>query len=220
MTTPLNEAASWAIDRRMAEARSARRAWGVAVVAATIAALEAVALAGLAPLKTLVPMTVLVDRTTGFAQAVAGNGGQTITPDAALAQALLAQYVIAREGMDRARLAQDYRRVALWSDGAVRRDYIAAMQAGSGHEPPGGTITAVVESVSLTGAGQAQVRFVTTRRPGQGAPQRAYWVARLAYHFSGAPMAMADRLDNPLGLAVTGYIRDAEVPPPAVEEAP
>ncbi len=213
MTTPLAQAASWALDRRMAEVRSARRAWMVAGVAGTIAALEAVALVGLAPLKTLVPMTVLVDRTTGFAQAV--GPAQTINPDAALTQALLAQYVVAREGMGRARLAVDYRRVALWSEGAVRRDYIAAMQAGP---PPGVEVTASVESVSLAGPGQAHVRFVTTRRIGEGHSTREWWVAQVAYRFNGAPMAMADRLDNPLGLAVTHYARDQEAPP--VSDAP
>ena len=207
MTSSVAEAASWALDRRMAEARSARRAWIVASVAVAVAVLEAVALAGLAPLKTLVPVTVMVDRTTGFAQSV--EGVQTITPDAALTQALLAQYVVAREGMERAQ----YRRVALWSQGAVRRDYIAAMQAG----PPAGTSVAV-ESVSLTGPGRAQVRFATTRRVGDGPPLRGWWVAQVGWRFSGAPMAMADRLDNPLGLAITQYVRDQEAPPVSAPE--
>jgi type IV secretion system protein VirB8 len=213
MTSPYAEAASWALDRRMAEIRSARRAWLVAGVAVTVAALEALALVALAPLKTLVPTTVLVDRTTGFAQAVAGDGGQTITPDAALTQALLAQYVIARESMDRARVAGDYRRVALWSDGVARRDYIAATQAAVSGLAPGTITTVAVESVSLESGGQARVRFVTTRKTGTGITTRAWWVAQIGYRFSGAPIAMADRLDNPLGLAVTRYVRDQEAPP-------
>lgn len=215
MTSPYAEAASWALDRRMAEIRSARRAWLVAGVAVTIAALEALALVALAPLKTLVPTTVLVDRTTGFAQAVAGNGGQTITPDAALTQALLAQYVVARESMDRARISGDYRRVALWSDGAVRRDYIAATQAAVSGLASGTITTVAVESVSLEPGGQARLRFVTTRKAGTGTTTttRSWWVAQIAYRFSGAPVAMADRLDNPLGLAVTRYVRDSEAPP-------
>lgn len=218
MTSPYAEAASWALDRRMAEIRSARRAWLVAGVAVTIAALEALALVALAPLKTVVPTTVLVDRTTGFAQAVAGNGEQSITPDAALTQALLAQYVIAREGMDRARIAGDYRKVALWSDGAVRRDYIAATQAAAPGMTSGTITTVAIESVSLEAGGQARVRFVTTRRAGTGTFTRAWWVAQIAYRFSGAPLAMADRLDNPLGLGVTRYARDQEAPP--VNDAP
>lgn len=216
MTSPYSEAASWALDRRMVEIRSARRAWIVAAIAGTIAALEALALVGLAPLKTVVPMTVLVDRTTGFAQAV-GSKEQTITPDAALTQALLAQYVVARETVDRARVQGDYRKVALWSDGAVRRDYIAAMQA---LRPTEAVTDVTIESVSLDAPGQARVRFVTTRRAGAGAAMRGWWVVRMAYHYSGAALAMADRLDNPLGLAVTRYARDQEAPPVTGEVGP
>jgi type IV secretion system protein VirB8 len=212
MTSPYAEAASWALDRRVAEVRSARRAWIVAGVAVTIAALEAMALVALAPLKTVVPTTVLVDRTTGFAQAVAGNGGQVITPDAALTQALLAQYVVAREGMDRARLPGDYRKVALWSDGAVRRDYVAGMQQAVPKLLPGAVTTVTIESVSLEAPGQARVRFATTHKAGASVV-RGWWVAQVSYRFSGAPIAMADRLDNPLGLAITRYARDQEAPP-------
>jgi type IV secretion system protein VirB8 len=57
---------SWALDRNEALTRWARTGWIVAGIAITIAVLEAFALASIAPLKTVVPYTLLVDRTTGY----------------------------------------------------------------------------------------------------------------------------------------------------------
>ena len=47
------------------------------------------ALIGLMPLKTVVPYTLLVDRSTGFVEVLDGTHPQVIKPDAALVQAML-----------------------------------------------------------------------------------------------------------------------------------
>ena len=67
------------------------------------------------------------------------------------------------------------------------------------------------------------VRFSTRRQDragaqgGNGVGQRAYWVAVVTYRFSGAPMAIEDRLLKPLGFQVVQYRRYQEAPP-LVEE--
>lgn len=215
------QATSWALDREVQAARSRRTAWTVAGVAVAVGLFEAVALAMLAPLKTVEPITLLVDRQTGFVQALDPLQPQRVAADDALTQSYLAQYVMAREGFDRATVRLDYRKVALWSTGAARSRYLASMPATNPESPlaryPGGTtVTVRVKSVSKLGQNVALVRFDTLRveRDGQVAPA-APWVAVVRYRFVDAPMAISDRLLNPLGFQVTGYRRDAEAVPPA-----
>src|SRR5688572_21974426 len=92
------EAESWSHDRRAATERSVRLAWIAAGVAALIAIVEAFALVALIPLKREVPYTLLVDRETGYVQALRPFDGETIAADSALTRSFLVQYVIAREG--------------------------------------------------------------------------------------------------------------------------
>jgi len=209
------QAQSWAQDREAMRRRSARAAWIVAAVATGVATLEAMALITLAPFKTVVPYTLLVDRNTGYVQVLEGTHPQVVKADSALRQALLAQYVIAREGYDRGTVSDQFRKVSLWSAGAARGDYVALMQASNPQSPlvlyGRKVVTVQIASVSAMGADQALVRFSTQRDGGA----RAYWVAVLYYRFSGEPQALADRLVNPLGFQVTSYRRDQEAPPVA-----
>lgn len=219
-------ALSWAEDRQAGLRRLLRLAWVIAGIAIGIAALEALALYALAPLKTVVPYTLLVDRNTGYVQALKGTGIDTITADEALTQSLLAQYVIAREGFDIAGIADTYRKVALWSEGGARRAYMASIPATNPDSPlrrlPRTSVIAVtVKSVSPVGPNAALVRFETQRiDQGQTGGARAAYVAVIRYRFSGAPMAIAERLINPLGFQVTSYRRDQEAVTPPEPPAP
>lgn len=219
------QAETWALDTRALAARSRQTAWTVAGIAAAVALFEAVALAMLMPLKTVQPITLLVDRQTGYVQALNPLEPRRVGADAALTQSLLAQYVVAREGFDRATVAIDYRRVALWSAGRARSAYLALMPATNPMSPlqlyPAGTIIqARVKSVSRLDQGTALVRFDTQRqdRNGRvGTPQP--WISLVRYHYTDAPMQFEDRLVNPLGFQVIGYRRDAEAPPLLPAEA-
>jgi type IV secretion system protein VirB8 len=143
-----------------------------------------------------------------------------LKPQAALTQSLLAQYVVARETFDIAGLAEQYQKVALWSAEAARRDYLSMMTQGNPENPlsrysRSTVVQAHVESVSPVAADTALVRFYTEQSdPGQGPRPRAFWAALVRYRFSGEPMALADRLVNPLGFQVVSYRRDQEAPPP------
>ena len=225
------EARSWAQDRDVARARTLRTAWIIAGVFASIAALEALALVALAPLKTVVPYTLLVDRNTGFAQALEGTQRLPIRAESALTQSLLAQYVIARETYDINTIGEQYRKVALWSADSARADYLAQMSTGNLQSPlvrlaRDNVVTARVESVSplardggqnggATGVQTALLRFTTEQRDQhRGVSTKAYWVAVLRFRYSGQPMALEDRLVNPLGFQVVSYRRDQEAPQP------
>jgi type IV secretion system protein VirB8 len=217
--TDLPVAASWATSVTDDLERSSRRAWIVAIIAALIALLEAVALVFLLPLKTSVPYTLLVDRQTGNVAALAPLDAQVVAPDAALTRSFLVQYVIARESFALPTLQDDYRKVSLWSDRAVRESYQRAVNANTPGSPlaalpKGAAIRTQVKSVSNLGEGRALVRFETTRiDPGTSQQPPSHWAAIVNYRFSAAEMSEADRYVNPLGFQVTAYRRDAETIP-------
>jgi len=217
-------AESWAVDNQQASARAQRVAWIIAGAAVGVAMLEAVALALLTPLKTVQPITLLVDRQTGYVEALDPVHPKRIAADDALLQALLAQYVSAREGFDRATISADYRRVAMWSGGRARQSYLSQIPASNPASPfkkylPGTVIVARVTSVSQISPGTAFVRFDTLRQDSSsGTTSEEPWIAVVRYRFVDAPMQFEDRIINPLGFQVTDYRRDPEAPRPITVE--
>lgn len=219
-----SEADSWARDRQDALRASRRIAWIVAGAALVVAVCEALALIFLMPLKTVAPYTLMVDRQTGFVQALKPLDAQLVSSDAALTQSFLVQYVIAREGYDINSLQSDYRKVGLWSNSDARSDYLSSMQIANADSPlarfPRSTVIEVrVKSVTAVGRNIAMVRFDTRRRDA-GAPQlpARNWVAVIRYTYSGAPMSVEDRMVNPLGFQVTRYRKSIETLPPPEPE--
>lgn len=213
------DAGSWAHDRQDALRKSRKVAWIFAGVAAVIALFEALALLLLVPLKTVEPYTLMVDRQTGFVQALRPLDPQLISADRALTQSFLVQYVIAREGFSFDTVQSDYRKVGLWSAGSARSSYLGAMQAGNpdsplARYPRSTTVDVAIRSVTSMTDNSAMVRFDTRRRDasGQTGPARA-WVAVLRFSYTGEPMSVEDRLVNPLGFKVERYRRSAETPP-------
>ena len=209
-------AGSWARDREDALRASRRVAWIVAGAAAVIAVFEATALVLLIPLKTVEPYTLMVDRNTGYVQALKPLDAQKIAPDAALTQSFLVHYVIARESFDVDALQANYRKIALWSAETARSDYIAGVQVSNpgsplARLPRSTTVETRVKSVSPLGGNAALVRFDTQRRDagGQPLPLRS-WVAVIRYRFSTEPLQQSDRYLNPLGFQVVRYRRDQE----------
>lgn len=127
--------ASWAEDGQEKLRLSRRVAWLIAGLASGVAIFEALAIALMMPLKTVVPYTLLVDRTTGYVQMLQGADRQSLVPDQALTQSLLAQYVIAREGFDITSISSDYRKVGLWSAETARSSYLSTMPASNSASP-------------------------------------------------------------------------------------
>jgi type IV secretion system protein VirB8 len=216
------EAASWNRDRVQTMHSSRRVAWWIAAVAAAIALLEAIALVLLTPLKSVEPYTLMVDRTTGFVQALKPLDQTKVAPDAALTQSFLVQYVIARESFDIATLNANYRKVALFSAGNARNSYLQQMQPSNPASPLAihprtTTVDVRVKSVSPMGNNAALVRFETVQSDAGAQPQPpSAWVAVIRYHYSASPMSLEDRFVNPLGFQVTGYRKDQEILTPEV----
>lgn len=199
--------------------RSRRIAWIVASVAAAVALLLAIALVILLPLKATVPYTLLVDRQTGYVEALEPLEPQVVDADAALTRSFLVQYVIAREGFDADDLAADYRKVALFSADEARTRYLQQMRPNAPGNPfavlaPGSTVSVEVRSVSSLAPGRSLVRYTTTRADRAGIPTLIEnWAAVIDWRYSEAEMSAADRLLNPLGFQVTRYRTDPETLP-------
>ena len=220
------ESGSWAHDRQDALRTSRRIAWIIAGIAVLVALCEAFALVALAPLKTVVPYTLMVDRQTGYVQALKPLDAQMVSSDSALTQSFLVQYVIAREGFDYASLQNDYRKVALWSAGPARAAYVAGMQVSNPDSPVARyarstMIDVAVKSVTSIGPSVAMVRYETRRVDAGGQGQAGQsWVAIIRYTYSGQPMSVADRFVNPLGFQVLRYRTSMEaLPAPPVAQA-
>lgn len=215
----------WAGVQAIRDQRSRQVAWIVAGIAVAVAALLAVALAMLMPLKRVEPMMVLVDRQTGHVERVDPNSRRMLTADEALTQSLLAQYVTTREQFDRATAQADYRRVGLWSAGSARSTYLASMPVSNPSSPfnvyrPGSVVQVRVKSVSKVSPGLALVRFGSrlidqTGRTGVELPM----IATIRFRFVDGEMSFDDRLINPLGFQVTSYRRDAEAAEPTLPPA-
>lgn len=217
----LRNAGTWADDMLSHVQRSRRTAWIVAGVASLVAVVEALSIWAMLPLRTVVPYTLMVDRHTGHVEALKPLEPGMMAPDRALTQSFLVQYVLAREGFDRATITEDYRKVALWSAEPARGQYLASMASTNPASPAvrlgtRGVIEVRVRSVSALRQDSALVRFETQLlEQGRSVGIRQSWVAVVRFRFSREPMATEDRYINPLGFQVVSYRRSPETLPAA-----
>lgn len=216
----LADARTWAEDQQERRETMTRWAWRVALGASLIAVLEAIALVALAPLKTVVPYTLTVDRQTGYVETVRGVNLGPLSESEAVTHAFLAQYVMARETFDASDLNANYQKVAAWSRERARANYLHDFDRGNPRgvlmtTPPTSVISVRIKSISMLSKTTGLVRFDTERQDtGQvesGRPQA--WTAVVGFRRDGAPTRMEDRLTNPLGFQVFSYRRDAETAP-------
>lgn len=209
------EAKSWDQDRLAAALRSKRLAWTVAACACGLAALAVTAVACLAPLKSVTPYVVRVDRASGAVEVMTGLNGARQEPYAeAVTKAFLAQYVRAREGWLAPAAEANFRQVSLMSTPTEQQRWADLFRPTNNASPQivfGPNAEAIVEvrAISFLTPKVANVRFHRLVRRGGDAVE-SDWIATIAFHYTRAPMAEADRLRNPLGFQVDSYRADPE----------
>ncbi len=213
-------ASTWAQDTHATLRRSQRTAWIVAGIAVGIAAIQAVALVVLVPLKQTMPYTITVDRETGYVQTARGINLGTLSETEAVAQSFVVQYVLARETFDAADYRELYRKTLAWSQGAAETEYLRDWDQSNpngiqSRVSPNTRIQVTVKSVTILGPRSAMIRFDTERSEGGGGPgMRQPWVASVNFSFSNKPINEQDRYLNPLGFQISSYRRDAETTQP------
>lgn len=211
-----DEAKSWNADRLRSAERSRRLAWGVAAFAGLLATVAVGAVAALSPLKTVEPFVVRVDRATGAVDVMTAlKAERPLTYDEAVTKHFLAQYVRAREGWLAPAAEANFRQVSIMSTPAEQQRWADAFRPANPQSPqvlygPAAEALVAIRAVSFVSDGVASVRFHRTVRRG---PQieESDWIATVAFIYTKAPMAEADRLRNPLGFQVTSYRADPEV---------
>lgn len=211
-----DEAESWDVDRWRSAERSRRLAWAVASFATLVATVAVGAVAALAPLKTVAPYVIRVDRTTGATDVVSAlKTGKPATYEEAVTKHFLAQYVRAREGWLAPAAEANFRQVSIMSTPDEQERWAQAFRPANPASPqvvygPVGEAQVEIRAVSFVGPQVADVRFHRTVRQGQVTTE-SDWIATVAFHYTRAPMAEADRLRNPLGFQVASYRADPEV---------
>lgn len=209
------EARRWDHDRLASATRSRRLAWTAAAGAAGLAAIALSAVAMLAPLKTVVPYVVRVDRTSGAVEVLTGlSGRQDETYAEAVTKSFLAGYVRARESWLPQVAEANFRQVSIMSTPAEQQRWADAFRPTSPSSPqvvygPGGQVEVEIRAISFLAPHVANVRFHRLERRG-GAATEGDWIATVAFHYTRAPMAEGDRLRNPLGFQVDSYRADPE----------
>ena len=197
-------------------AASRRSAWIVAMAASVVALVEAVALALLAPLKTVEPVVITVDRTTGEVdRPVRVLEVEEYTPEEALAKSFLHRFLVRRERFLRVRAEDDFLYVSLFLDAPMKEAWARYYRPSNPDSPlnldSGAEIFVDVSSVTFLEEGIASVRF-RRRIAGLEISERLeHWTATIGYAFRPSKMKERDLWRNPLGLQVSSYRRDADV---------
>lgn len=216
LNTYFAEAKSWDADRMRAEIRSRRLAWGVAGFACALATVAVGAVAALAPLKSVEPFVVRVDRSTGAVDVMTAlKSEKPLSYDEAVTKHFLAQYVRAREGWLAPAAEANFRQVSIMSTPAEQQRWADLYRPANPTSPqvvfgPNGEAQIDIRAVSFVSDGVANVRFHRIVRQGPQVTE-SDWIATVAYAYTKAPMGEADRLRNPLGFQVTSYRADPEV---------
>lgn len=207
---------SFAENAYALNAASRRSAWQVAFGALLVALAEAVALLALAPLKTVEPVVITVDRTTGEVhRPVHVRDVAEYSPEEAIAKSFLHRFVLRREGFLRARAEADFLYVSLFLTQAMKERWAALYRPENPESPlnlpPGTEVRVDIASISFLQKGVALVRF-SRRFITPSAPERIErWTATIVHSFQPAQMREGDLWRNPLGMLVSAYRRDPEV---------
>ncbi len=195
---------------------SAKRAWRIAGGAAVLTGLSLVAVACLAPLKSVEPFVIRVDNTTGIVDVVSAITGPNTYSDATT-KYFAGLYVRARDGFAASEAEANFRTVALMSLPAEQRRF-QELYRGSNPQSPqvlyGKTalVRITISSVSMLDRNVASVRYLKTVLRGDETTT-THWIATLAFSYSGDAMSAADRMINPLGFLVSDFKADAEAIP-------
>jgi type IV secretion system protein VirB8 len=210
------EAKRWDQDRLASAQRSKRLAWTVAALAGALALAAVGAVAALTPLKTVEPFVVRVDQATGAVDVMTGLKGEDhLTYEEAVSKYFLSLYVRCREGWLPQAAEQNFRQVSILSTPEEQQRWGDEFRPSNAQSPQvlwGQNAVSLIEvrAISFVSPKVANVRFHRIVRQSQQTTE-SDWIATVAFTYTKAPMAEADRLRNPLGFQVISYRSDPEV---------
>ncbi|WP_278434194.1 virB8 family protein [Brucella anthropi] len=201
-------------DRMNEVERSNRLAWSIAIAAGIVAGISILAVASLAPLKTVEPFVVRVDNSTGIVDVVSALSATAGTYDEAVTKYFAAKYVRGREGYVWSEAQENFRTIALLSTQAEQARFAATYRGSNPQSPQNvygrsATVRINIVSIALINQNVVSVRYIRSLTRGEEV-RTTHFVATLTYSYANAPMSSTDRLVNPLGFAVSEYRADPE----------
>lgn len=195
---------------------------GFAIAGLSVAALSAVAVMLLTPLKSVEPFVVRVDNNTGLTDVVSTLKQKTVANDEVLNKYWLANYVRNRESYSWETIQTSYDTTMLLSSKEEQSRFGAIYTAPNApHKILGKNFRVAVKIRNIAFVGDtAQVRFSKTTAgviPSQDGDKRLdkvdNYIATITFDYQNKPTQEADRLINPLGFQVNNYRIDTEALP-------
>jgi len=217
------DAASWDADRAALEARSARRAWWIALGACVLAALAVLALVLLMPLKRIEPFVIRVDNATGVVDVVPTLSGRAGIPEL-VTRYFLTHYVTVCERFAFATAESDYEECGAFHAAARNQAWRALWDRANPASPlniheDGSSVRVQVSAVTFFERGNgiedlAQVRYTKLRRTSANASDEVtHWIATVQYVYSEPSKDAGIRRWNPLGFKIVEFRSEPETLP-------
>lgn len=205
----------WDYEVHASARRSAKIAWILFGVMAVIACLAVGAVFALIPLKTIEPVFVRVDQSTGIVDILQHLDDTHISKEDALDKAFLAKYVRLRESYFYPLFERQHQQLLRMSDRQARDSYLTAVSTDNPDSPIHRyedeiRVTLEIKTIAFIGDGIASVRFVSTVHRGLKTSTHHY-IATLVYDYvKDASLPLSVLLENPLAFVVTDYRVDPE----------
>lgn len=200
--------------------RSRQMAWYVAMGAVLVAIAEAIAIAGLTPLKETRPYVIRVDNNTGATDIVTMLENGKESQSDVVARYFAGLYVTKLESYDWYTIQSQYNDVMMFSDSNTKnqiKNRFAKPDAPHKVYKENSRIEVKIHSISKIGDDLLQIRFVKSLMPMNGGsydpttgqttpePQDKKYIATLAYEYINVPTLDDVRRVNPLGFTVKSY---------------
>ena len=218
---------AWEIDRALMLHKSERRAWFVGITGVLLAVLSVLAVLAQGPLRQVVGVPIVVDKTTGETTIQQRLSLETVPPQEALDKHNLAVFVRAREGYSWWWLQRDFDQVARMAVPVVFGDYNRLFEGAAALQKKLAAteewrIHVVGVRLSADGRrgnrGEATVTYdKVVRQIERNLPDvTTRHVASVVYEYQPKVLAKEkDRLENPFGFVVLAYRSDPEINTPA-----
>lgn len=210
--------------------KSEKRAWWIASGAFLVAFISVVAVAGLTPLKSVEPFVIRVDNNTGYVDVISTlsetDGQVKESAQELLDKYFLAKYIKHREGYYFNSRDLDRKITALLSTTEIQLEYAEYTDPLKNPNAP----VLVYDRTAEVIIGTPKISFINTetfkeekrvtalvrytkqvKKQGEFSPL-THWAATITYIYRSTPMAVQDRLINPLGFQVLSYRNDQEAP--------
>jgi type IV secretion system protein VirB8 len=207
---------SWEADVVLNERKSRVVAWRVVTGVGVVCLAQAVALAMLVPLHSVVPTVVMVDKLTGEGQVVAP--AQEYVANSALSDKhWINNFLIARERYVYKFIQHDYDTVRRLAGNQPWGNYASQFEGADSLDKrlkDDVEILPTVLSITLNGAGTATVRYELRTRDYRSSspPAVTRRIATLRYEYAVRNLTLEkEAIANPLGFTVTAYQTDAEM---------